>query len=72
MMSSCQGKTGRSYRDLCVFAVNGYIRRFIKANTDMIIPSEINQIISMFYLFDIEPKMIFDKESTDKAKRNGT
>ena len=33
----------------------------------LIVPTEINQLILMFYLLDIEPNMIFDKESINKA-----
>lgn len=62
-----QRDTGRSYRDRCALTIDGYVRTSTEADDGLMIPLDIQQIILMFYLFDIaiESEMIFDKNSID-------
>ena len=59
--------TAHSYDHQSNLLVYGYIHDLNTIYKNLNIPNEIKQIIFIFYLLDIAPQMIFDKESITKA-----
>ena len=55
------------HKQRCNLVVYGYVKRLLHNNKSLLIPDAINQLILVFYLLDIEPAMVWDKDSINKA-----